>query len=93
MTTTGQFWVGYAPLLVPVVLALTGCASTPPSVTEVKVPVRVECVKEVPARPTYETEALQKEATDGQKILALVRDWARSRKYEGSLEAVVEGCK
>ena len=74
-------------------VALTGCASTAPVVTEVKVPVRVECIKEVPVRPTYETEALQKEATDGQKILALVRDWARSRKYEGSLEAAVEGCK
>lgn len=73
--------------------ALTGCASTAPVVTEVKVPVRVECIREVPVRPTYETEALQKEATDGQKILALVRDWARSRKYEGSLEAAVEGCK
>lgn len=73
--------------------ALTGCASTAPVVTEVKVPVRVECIREVPVRPTYETEALQKEATDGQKVLALVRDWARSRKYEGSLEAVVEGCK
>lgn len=73
--------------------ALAGCASTAPITQEVKVPVRVECVKEVPVRPTYETESLQKEASDGQKVLALVRDWARSRKYEGSLEAVVEGCK
>lgn len=93
MTTAGKFWVSYFLLLVPVAMALTGCASTAPVVTEVKVPVRVECIKEVPVRPTYETEALQKEATDGQKVLALVRDWARSRRYEGSLEAVVEGCK
>lgn len=93
MTTAGRLWMSYFLLLVLVALALTGCASTAPVVTEVKVPVRVECIKEVPVRPTYETEALQKEATDGQKILALVRDWARSRKYEGSLEAAVEGCK
>lgn len=25
-------------------------------------------------------------------ILALARDWARGRKYEGELEAVVAGC-
>lgn len=71
---------------------LAGCSSVPVT-TEVKVPVRVECVKEAPVRPSYETESLPKEASDGQKVLALVRDWVRSRKYEGSLEAVVEGCK
>lgn len=92
MSTAGKFWVGYLLLLIAVVWLLAGCSSVPVT-TEVKIPVRVECVKEVPVRPSYETESLPKEASDGQKVLALVRDWVRSRKYEGSLEAVVEGCK
>lgn len=75
-------------------LLLAGCASTPAPVTqEVKVPVYVPCVTAVPARPDYEFGKLTLVATDGEKVLALARDWPRARKYEGELEAAIEGCR
>jgi hypothetical protein len=82
-------------LLLLTTLALAGCASTAPVITEVKVPVSVPCVKpeQVPQRPLYETPYLTDAATDGNKVLALARDWARSRGYEGKLEAIVAECR
>jgi PBP1b-binding outer membrane lipoprotein LpoB len=76
-------------------LVLAGCASTAPVITEVKVPVSVPCVKpeQIPQRPDYETPKLTPDATDGNKVLALARDWARSRGYEGKLEAIVSECR
>jgi hypothetical protein len=79
-------------ILMMVVLA--GCASAPPATQTVEVPVRVECVKEkdVPAAPLYEFDRLPPAAADGEKILALARDWPRGRKYESQLRAAIEGC-
>ena len=71
---------------------LSGCASTPPAMQVVEVPVYVPCVTKVPVRPAYEFSAIALAASDGEKILALARDWPRGRKYEGELEAVIEGC-
>ena len=82
-------------LFLVVALVLAGCASTAPVITEVKVPVSVPCVKaeQVPQRPLYETPYLTDTATDGNKVLALARDWARSRGYEAKLEAIVSECR
>jgi len=74
------------------ILLLAGCASTPPAPVRVEVPVMVPCIREVPARPDYEFDKLALAAKDGEIILALARDWVRGRKYEGELEAVIEGC-
>ena len=76
-------------------LLLSGCACTAPVITEVKVPVSVPCVKaeQVPQRPDYETPKLTPDATDGNKVLSLARDWARSRGYEGKLETIVAECR
>lgn len=72
---------------------LVSCAGTRAPVTEnVQVPVSVSCVNEKPARPRYEFELLPASASDGDKILALVRDWAQYRKYTDELEAVIAGC-
>ncbi|MET3135277.1 hypothetical protein AAKU55_005585 [Oxalobacteraceae bacterium GrIS 1.11] len=71
---------------------LAGCAGAPPAIQEVKVPVFVPCVLSVPSRPDFEFGKLTLAASDGEKILALARDWPRGRKYEGELEAVIEGC-
>ena len=30
---------------------------------------------------------------DGEIVLALARNWARGRKYEGELEVVIAGCR
>lgn len=74
--------------------ALTGCGvmKTPPPV-EVKIPVYTPCVKTVPVKPEYEFDKLTPAASDGEKVLALVRDWLRGRKYEGEQDAVIEGCR
>ncbi|MYM81071.1 hypothetical protein GTP44_03735 [Duganella sp. FT50W] len=80
--------------LVAMVL-LAGCAATPAPVTQrVDVPVPVFCVKpgDVPARPDYAVEKLAPSASDGEKVLALARDWPQGRKYEEALEAIVAGC-
>ncbi|MRW82875.1 hypothetical protein GJ698_02065 [Pseudoduganella sp. FT26W] len=78
---------------VAALVLLTGCPSMPPSTTQtVQVPVAVPCVKAAPARPVYEFDQLPARASDGDKILALVRDWARYRKYTGELEAILAGC-
>lgn len=72
-------------------LLLTACAA-PPVVQEVKVPVYRPCVTAVPARPTFETPSLGRDASAGQKVLALARDLPLHLKYEAQLEAVIAGC-
>ncbi len=76
-----------------VLLLLAGCASAPPTTQEVKVPVYVVCVKEVPPRPDFEVDRLAAGASDGAKVLAVARDLPRHLMYELLLLAVVEGCR
>jgi uncharacterized lipoprotein YajG len=63
---------------------LAGCAGPAPVTQRVEVPVYVPCVN---------FDTLDAESSDGRTIMALARDWARWRKYEGELEAVVAGCR
>jgi hypothetical protein len=74
-------------------IALAGCATRVPITQEVKVPVYVSCVKSAPARPEFATRTLAPGASDGEKVLAIARDLPMHLKYEGELEAVIEGCK
>ena len=74
------------------VLVLAGCGSAPLVPQLVEIPVFTPCVKSLPQRPAYEFDQLTPEATDGEIILALARDWPRGRKYEVELEAVIAGC-
>ena len=74
------------------VALLAGCGAAPPITQQVDVPVYVPCVKAVPARPEFEFSKLPLDATDGEKVLALARDWPRGRVYEGKLEAAIAGC-
>ena len=74
------------------VLVLAGCGSAPLAPQLVEIPVFTPCVKSLPQRPAYEFDQLTPEATDGEIILALARDWPRGRKYEVELEAVIAGC-
>lgn len=83
-----------APAVIAGTCMLAGCASAPaPAIQTVQVPVAVPCVKVAPARPAYEFDQLPTTANDGDKVLALLRDWARYRKYTGELEAVIAGCR
>ncbi len=76
------------------VALLAGCASAPrPATQTVEIPVFTPCVKEVPPRPDYEFAKLSLDAADGEKVLALARDWPRAMKYGGDLEAVIAGCR
>ncbi len=75
-------------------LLLVGCATAPPASQIVRVPVYVPCVTGAPLpAPVFEFGKLSATASDGDKILALARDWPRGREYEGLLEAVVAGCR
>ena len=74
------------------VLVLAGCGSAPLAPQLVEIPVFTPCVKSMPQRPAYEFDQLTPEATDGEIVLALARDWPRGRKYEVELEAVIAGC-
>jgi hypothetical protein len=83
-----------APAALASACILASCSAAPvPAAQIVQVPVAVSCVQRPPLRPVYEFDQLPATASDGDKILALVRDWARYRKYAGELEAVIEGCK
>jgi hypothetical protein len=88
-----QSWRQIIPKIIPALL-LSGCASAPPTTQTVEIPVYVACLKEVdvPAAPTFEFDRLQPGAADGEKILALARDWPRGRAYEAQLRAAIEGC-
>jgi len=72
---------------------LAGCATRPPATVEVQVPVAVPCVRKVPERPQFEFDRLPADASDGDKVLALARDWVHARKYELELEAAIAGCR
>ena len=73
-------------------LLASGASAPPPATQTVQVPVAVPCVTAAPARPVFEFDQLPATASDGDKVLALVRDWARYRKYTGELEARLAGC-
>lgn len=73
-------------------MLLAGCASAPPATQIIEVPVHVPCVKDLPAAPEYEFDRMQLDASSGEKVLALARDWPRGRRYEIDLLAVIAGC-
>lgn len=71
---------------------LVGCGIVPPAPQIVNVPVYISCVTEVPLKPEYEFGKMSLTDSEGNKVLALARNWPRGRAYEGKLEAVVAGC-
>jgi len=71
---------------------MAGCGAAPPITQQVDIPVFTPCVKEAIPKPEFEFDKLSLDAADGEKILALARDWPRGRTYEGKLEAVIAGC-
>lgn len=71
---------------------LAGCASAPSATQTVYVPVHTPCVTVMPVAPVYEFDKLPVDAKDGEKVLALARDWLHGRKYELMLRAAVARC-
>ena len=74
------------------VVMLAGCRTAPPATQIVQVPVQVPCFVAAPQRPVYEFDKLPAAVSDGQKVMALARDWVRAREYELKLEASMAGC-
>lgn len=76
-------------------LLVAGCASkpelpTPPNVVEVKVPVAVPCIKDMPKRPEM---AQARDNTRPEYMRALLINHARMKAYEQELEAIIETCR
>lgn len=77
-------------------MLLTGCAcfkEPEPQIVRVEVPVTQKCVKELPARPAFVTDAEMKAMSDYQLVLAMRRDQMMRRGYTAELEALVEACR
>lgn len=73
---------------------LAGCASGPPPLpVEVRVPIAVPCLSEVPARPELLTDGALVALDDYRLVLELARDRRLRQAYEAELEAVVAGCR
>lgn len=73
-------------------LLLAGCAIQQP-VREVKIPVPVSCIKEIPAKPDFVTDMQLMSMTNYQFVTALHADRLLRRDYESMLEAVISACQ
>ncbi|NRR28902.1 hypothetical protein HSX11_01770 [Oxalobacteraceae bacterium] len=73
-------------------LNLAGCGAAPPATQRVEIPVFTPCATAVPARPDFQFGKLSLEASEGEKVLALARDWPLGRDYEAELEVALAGC-
>lgn len=78
----------YLPLLAA--CTATPQLPTPPNVVEVKVPVAVPCIKDMPKRPEM---AQARDNTRPEYMRALLINHARMKAYEQELEAILETCK
>lgn len=78
-------------------LVLAGCAAPEVRVeyvpVEVRVPVPVACVPELPPVPEWETKRLKVEDDIDVKVKALLVERSQHLAYEEQLIASVEGCK
>lgn len=80
-----------APAAFAIACLLAGCASAPPAV-EVKIPVTVPCVGDLPARPGS-TFGAGKWPGDKAAAQAALIDAALWQGYAVKLEVVVAGCR
>lgn len=73
---------------------LAGCESIPvaPQVTEVKIPVQVKCLGEVPKKPKLITDAELLQLDYAQFVTALHKDRLERDIYEIQLESAIAGC-
>lgn len=89
--------IGIALLAALVAVVIAGCAGNPPRVIEVpkevRVPVPVPCVKDAPAKPAFVSDGELAAMDDYTLVLNLEIDRQRRQQYEGTLEAVVAGCR
>ena len=58
----------------------------------VKIPVVVSCVKFIPKKPLFTTDAELAKIKDGNFVTALHLDRLKRQNYEAELEAILAGC-
>jgi hypothetical protein len=88
-----------AGLAAAVALGLAGCATRPPQLVEIRVPVPVPCQVATPARPAMPTDALvpavpgeQILASIERKVKALLAELELREGYELELLAALQAC-
>lgn len=81
--------------LLSLTLLLTGCASLSPApqVVEVKIPISVSCVKEIPAKPIIHTNEQLKLFDDYGFITAIHADRLALDLHSDKLSALLEACR
>jgi hypothetical protein len=72
---------------------LVGCASGPQIPKEIRVPVPVACIDQVPQRPSMLSDAELLALDDYGLVLALARDRRVRQGWEATIEALIEGCR
>lgn len=83
-------------LLFPLVIVLSGCASTPQIVVRterVEVPVQVPCRTPAVERPKWAVDALPAGAGLFDRVRAMAVELEQRRAYEARLEAATSACK
>jgi hypothetical protein len=78
-------------LLLILMLAITGCATTQGPPVEVKIPVPVKCQTEDPAIPTYRFSPPYSTAFEAARDLLGDREVALA--YENELRTALKSCK
>jgi hypothetical protein len=79
--------------LIALLLAGCGTTKTVEKIVEVKVPVKVGCVKDAPARPEYRfTGKATTDAEASSQVKALYLDWLKADEYGRKLEVATAGC-
>ena len=81
-------------LVLPVVLAVSGCACTPVITTKiVEVPVMVTCIKTTPTKPEFPFSLSLPDEDLFVLSKRAIAEIELRKSYEGELEAVLIACK
>lgn len=70
---------------------LSACSVNPPKPVEVKVPVAVSCLGELPSKPVYEF-GVGAIPSPARAVALLASDFELSLQYSVELEAAMSGC-
>lgn len=79
--------------LVAAVLALCGCAGSPPRPLEVKIPVEVPCKAPDVSRPDFAVDSLPLGSGIWDQMKALRAERRQRQGYETLLESAVKACQ
>jgi len=85
-------------ILLALVLVASGCASKPqiekpPQIVEIKIPVAVPCINELPPKPPIHSNDLLLSMTDYAFVTALHGDRLALDLYSQRLENILAACK